>query len=185
MFREIYTLNNISSMPKFGSRRSPRFNTHAVPVHETHHIMMTSSIGNIFRLTGPLCGEFIGNRWIPRSKASDAKLWCFLFLRPNKRLNKQSWGWRFETPSRSSWRHCNGNSRSAERPNLLSLLSLLLAVKLWDKHDIVTAINSGGQEKTAMQLGFEQSTNFQHETITAIYSWNTIGIIKNAPYRWW
>ena len=27
--------------------------------------MMTSSIGNIFRVTGPLCGEFIGHRWIP------------------------------------------------------------------------------------------------------------------------
>ena len=25
----------------------------------------------------------------------------------NKRLSKQSWGWWFETPSRSSWRHCN------------------------------------------------------------------------------
>ena len=25
----------------------------------------------------------------------------------NKRLNKQSWGWWFETPSRSLWRHCN------------------------------------------------------------------------------
>ena len=25
----------------------------------------------------------------------------------NKRWSKQSWGWRFETPSRSLWRHCN------------------------------------------------------------------------------
>ena len=25
----------------------------------------------------------------------------------NKRLNKQSWGWWFETPMRSLWRHCN------------------------------------------------------------------------------
>ena len=29
-------------------------------------------------------------------------------LRPNKRLSKQSWGWRFETLSRQLWRHCNG-----------------------------------------------------------------------------
>ena len=29
-------------------------------------------------------------------------------LRPNKRLSKQSWGWCFETPSCSLWRHCNG-----------------------------------------------------------------------------
>ena len=26
---------------------------------------MTSSNGNIFRVTGPLCGEFTGHRWIP------------------------------------------------------------------------------------------------------------------------
>ena len=26
--------------------------------------MMTSSNGNIFRVTGPLCGEFTGDRWI-------------------------------------------------------------------------------------------------------------------------
>ena len=40
--------------------------------------MMTSSNGNIFRVTGHLCGEFPGPRWIPRTKASDAELWCFL-----------------------------------------------------------------------------------------------------------
>ena len=43
--------------------------------------MMTSSNGNIFRVTGPLCGEFTGLRWIPLTKASDAELWCFLDLR--------------------------------------------------------------------------------------------------------
>ena len=32
--------------------------------------MMTSSNGNIFRVTGPLCGEFTGPRWIPRTNAS-------------------------------------------------------------------------------------------------------------------
>ena len=26
---------------------------------------------------------------------------------PNKRLSKQSWGWRWDTPSPSLWRHCN------------------------------------------------------------------------------
>ena len=41
--------------------------------------MMTSSNGNIFRLTGLLCGEFTGHRWIPLTKASSAELWCFLW----------------------------------------------------------------------------------------------------------
>ena len=44
--------------------------------------LMTSSNGNIFRVTGPLCGEFAGHRWIPRTKASDAELWCFLWSVP-------------------------------------------------------------------------------------------------------
>ena len=64
--------------------------------------MMTSSNGNIFRATGHLCGEFTGHRWIPRTKASDAEL-CFFYLRLNKWLSKQSWGWWLETPSRSKY----------------------------------------------------------------------------------
>ena len=30
-----------------------------------------------------------------------------LICASNKRLSKQSWSWWFETPTRSSWRHCN------------------------------------------------------------------------------
>ena len=70
-------------------------------------IMMTSSNGNIFRVTGPLCGDFTGHRWIPLTKAGDVELRCFFDLHLNKRLSKQSWGWWSETPPRSLWRHCN------------------------------------------------------------------------------
>ena len=41
--------------------------------------MMTSSNGNIFRVTGHLCGALTGPRRIPHKKASDAELWCFLW----------------------------------------------------------------------------------------------------------
>ena len=41
----------------------------------------------------------ICHRWNPLTKASDAELWCFFYLRLNKRLSKQSWGWWFEKPS--------------------------------------------------------------------------------------
>ena len=44
--------------------------------------MMTSFNGNIFRVTGPLCGEFTGHRRIPLTKTSDAELWCFLWTAP-------------------------------------------------------------------------------------------------------
>ena len=69
--------------------------------------MMTSSNGNIFRVTGPLYGEFTGLRWIPRTKASDAELDVFCDLRLIKRLSKHSRDRWFETPSRPLWRHCN------------------------------------------------------------------------------
>ena len=42
-------------------------------------LMMTSSNGNIFRVTGHLCWEFTGPRWILRTKASDAEVWCSLW----------------------------------------------------------------------------------------------------------
>ena len=44
--------------------------------------MMTSTNGNIFRVTGHLYGEFTGPRWIPHTKASDAELWCFIWSAP-------------------------------------------------------------------------------------------------------
>ena len=43
------------------------------------HTIMTSSNGNIFHVTGHLCGEFTGHWWIPSTKASDVELWCFLW----------------------------------------------------------------------------------------------------------
>ena len=44
--------------------------------------MMMSSNGNIFRVTGPLCGEFAGHRWNALTNASDAELWCFPWFAP-------------------------------------------------------------------------------------------------------
>ena len=70
--------------------------------------MMTPSNGDIFRVTGYLCGEFTGHRWIPRTRPVTRSFDVFFDLRLYKRLIKQSWGWWFETPSRSSWRHSNG-----------------------------------------------------------------------------
>ena len=48
----------------------------------TTKFMMTSSNGNVFCVTGPLCGEFTGHRWIPHTKAGDAEQWCFLWSVP-------------------------------------------------------------------------------------------------------
>ena len=69
--------------------------------------MMTSSNGNIFRVTGHLCGEFTGHRWIPAQRPVTRSFDVFFDLRLNTRLSKQWWGWWFEAPSRPLWRHCN------------------------------------------------------------------------------
>ena len=71
-------------------------------------VMMTSSNGNIFLVTGNLCGEFTGSQWNPHTKKTVTRNFDVFFdLRPKKLLSKQSWGWWFETPSRPLWRHRN------------------------------------------------------------------------------
>ena len=81
--------------------------------------MMTSSNGSIFRVTGPLTGEFPTQR--PVTRGLDVSFDLHL----NKRLSKPSWGWRFETPSRPLWRHCNRASQSQGLSNWLSLQRLV------------------------------------------------------------
>ena len=63
------------------------------------YIKMTSSNGNIFRVTGPLCGEFTGPGEFPTQRPVTRSFDVFSDLRLNKWLNKQPWGWWFETPS--------------------------------------------------------------------------------------
>ena len=70
--------------------------------------MMTSSNGNIFRVTGPLCGEFTGPGELPTRRPVTRSFDVFFDLRLNKRLSKQPWGWWFETLSCPLWRHGNG-----------------------------------------------------------------------------
>ena len=66
--------------------------------------MMTSSNGDIFRVTGHLCREFTGPGEFPTQRPVTRSFDGFIDLRPNKRLSKHWWGWWFETPL---WRHCN------------------------------------------------------------------------------
>ena len=79
-------------------------------------IMMTSSNGNIFRITGlcvwNLLAFCVGNSTVtskfPTQRLVTQSFDVFFDLCLNKTLSKQSWGWWFETPSCSSWCHCNG-----------------------------------------------------------------------------
>ena len=51
--------------------------------------MVTSSNGNIFRVTGPLCGEFTGPGEIPTQRPVTRSFDIFFDLHLNKRLSKQ------------------------------------------------------------------------------------------------
>ena len=59
---------------------------------DLYQSMMTSTNGNIFRITGPLWGEFTGHQWIPLAKAGDTELWCFLWsVSPVNSPHKGQW----------------------------------------------------------------------------------------------
>ena len=71
----------------------------------SHFFMMTSSNGNIFCVTGPLCGEFTGE--FPSQRPVTQNFDVFFDLHLNKRLSKQWWGWWFEMPLCLLWRLYN------------------------------------------------------------------------------
>ena len=75
-----------------------------------HLCMMTSSNGNIFHVTGPLCGEITGPGEFPTQRPVKRSFDVFFDLRLNKPLSKQPWRWWFETPSWSLWRQCNATN---------------------------------------------------------------------------
>ena len=63
---------------------------------ETFSALLALYAGN-----SPVTGEFPAQS--PMTQRFDA----FFDLRLNEQLSKQSWGWWFEKPTRSLWRHCN------------------------------------------------------------------------------
>ena len=66
-----------------------------------HQMGTFSALLAICAGNSPAPGEFPTQRPVTRSFD------VFFDLRLNKRLSKQSWGWWFETPSRTLWRQCN------------------------------------------------------------------------------
>ena len=69
--------------------------------------MMTSSNGNILRVTGHLCGNSPVNDEVPAQRPVTRSFDVFFDLHLKKRLKKQWWGWWFESPSCPLWRFCN------------------------------------------------------------------------------
>ena len=76
---------------------------------ETFSALLAICAGN-----SPVTGEFPARRPVTRS----FDVFFFLYLRPNKQLSKQWWGWWFETPSCPLWRHRNGTAICASTRSL-------------------------------------------------------------------
>ena len=55
---------------------------------DVNFCLMTSSNGNTFRVTGHLCRELTGPRWIPHTKASDADARRFLWSAPEETVEQ-------------------------------------------------------------------------------------------------
>ena len=89
--------------------------------------MMTSSNGNLFRVTVPLCGEFTGNRWNPPQRPVTQSFDVFFDVHLNKQLSEQSRRWWFELPSRSLWRH----SKVKRNTNGLNYRPFVSEINLW------------------------------------------------------
>ena len=65
-----------------------------------HHMETFSALVALSAGNSPVTGGFPSQRPVAR------RFDVFFDLCLNKQLSKHSWGWWFETPSRSLWRHC-------------------------------------------------------------------------------
>ena len=97
-----------------------------------HQMETISALLALCAVNSPVTGEFPPQRPVTRSFD------VYFDLHLNKRVSKQSWGWWFETPSHSLWRHCNGHGiydtwfYEALRKWFVLLILFLPALILWD-----------------------------------------------------
>ena len=82
-------------------------NTGAISLFYKLTSKMTSSNGNIFRVTGPLWVESIGHRWISIKRRVTRSFDVFCDLCLNNRMSKQSRNRLLQSLLRSFWCHCN------------------------------------------------------------------------------
>ena len=92
---------------------------------ETFSALRAPCAGN-----SPVTGEFPTRSPVTRSFD------VFFHLRLNKRLSKQSWGWWFETTSRSLWCHCNVNTGKGN----LKVSCSLSFTKTWSVTDMASLV---------------------------------------------
>ena len=141
--------------------------------------MMTSSNGNIFRVTGHFMqGIHRSPVNSPHKGQWRGALMFSLIYALNKRLSKQSWGWWFETLPHP-WRHCNGHL------NLILSSTECLGRYF---HNIVLGIKTFFHKKTCSQWVENESFVNTQPIITLItfqVNWmKTISVNARKPQIW-
>ena len=91
----------VSLLPGTGRRGRYRWHLQWTPMSWWRHQIET------FSALLAICDRYSQR---PMTRSFDV----FFDLRLNKRLSKQWWGWWFEMPSGSLWRHCNGGNPHAD-----------------------------------------------------------------------
>ena len=93
----------------------------------------------------------------------------------NKRLSKQSWGWWFETPTRSLWRHCN------ETEGYVSSATVPVDAIPVSYYDVY-------KEGATRCLGFPSGPHFNIKTVFLRYGDSHVKIRRSPDRlmaRWW
>ena len=130
---------------------------------ETFSVLLAICAGN-----SPVTGEFPTQRPVTRSFD------IFFDLCLNKPLSKQSWGWWFETPSRSLWRHCNDSrcrwhdlTPNGARPSSRTGLDMF-----FDKEDAVLWVEAWllFHDMKCCTLNEKDISNFHINTTWIIYT---------------
>ena len=128
--------------------------------------MMTSSNGNIFRVTGPLWGNPPVTGGFPSQRPVTRSFDVFFDLRLNKRLSKQSRRRGFEAPSPSLWRYHMNPLRPEDTKQSITHTVLIntgvhqiLSKRRSSKRSLKTCLCTAHDEKSACDYKEVRSAN--------------------------
>ena len=105
----------------------------------------------------------------------------FLDLRLNKRLSKQAWGWWFETPSCSLWRHCN-DGFCTPRVSNAEKVSMSWRSLVSSLFPIVVEVDAGGWSSMWYRI---QSSHWGYDLIflaatKQLYEWYFLSVCPSV-----
>ena len=118
-----------------------------------------------------ITGEFLSQR--PVTQSFDV----FFHLCLNKWLSKQSWGWWFETPSRSLWRHCNDYFL------FLIVFDRLTCIYTYGEQSCYRAVTDRMMVASFMQYPHQMHKNYDLKYYNASCSSNADKYLTRVEYR--